>query len=184
MSDRIRVQCGACDSKLAVPGTVAGKKVRCPKCKGVIAVPAYTPQPTPAVRGSQTAAAPKKKKRTHRKRPGPKTEDLFASDGVLSQGEAVTSSSGQLPPRRKQRKKKGTKPRLAGTGNEAPTGPKRVRQSFGDRLLHGGVITGILTMIGAAAWFFIGLAGGVIFFYPPVLFIIGVVTCVKGLLDD
>jgi phage FluMu protein Com len=184
MNDRIRVQCGACDTKLAVPGTVAGKKVRCPKCKGVVAVPAPTPQPAPAVTRSQTAAVPKKKKRKVRKRPGPKRNDLFSSDEFLSQGEAVASSSGQLPPRKKHGKKKGPKPRLVGTGNEAPKGPKRVRQSFSDRLLHGGVITGILTMIGAAAWFLIGLAGGVIFFYPPILFIIGLVTCIKGLLDD
>ncbi|MDG1896849.1 MAG: hypothetical protein P8J37_18240 [Fuerstiella sp.] len=73
---------------------------------------------------------------------------------------------------------------MVGTGNEAPAGPKRIRQSFTDRLLHGGVITGLLTMAGAAAWFLVGLAGGVIFFYPPILFIIGMVTCIKGLLDD
>ena len=46
------------------------------------------------------------------------------------------------------------------------------------------MITGLLTMAGAAAWFLVGLAGGVIFFYPPILFIIGMVTCIKGLLDD
>jgi len=44
-----------------------------------------------------------------------------------------------------------------------------------------GVVGGLLMMGGAAAWFFIGLAGGYIFFYPPVLFVIGIFALLKGL---
>jgi hypothetical protein len=43
------------------------------------------------------------------------------------------------------------------------------------------VLGGLGLMAGAAIWFFVGLAGGVIFFYPPVLFIIGLVTLVRAL---
>lgn len=45
MNDRIRVHCGDCDTRLAVPGSAAGKKVRCPKCKGVVAVPGPSVRP-------------------------------------------------------------------------------------------------------------------------------------------
>lgn len=38
-------------------------------------------------------------------------------------------------------------------------------------------------MIIAAVWFFGGLAAGYIFYYPPVLFIIGVVALIKGIAD-
>jgi hypothetical protein len=38
-------------------------------------------------------------------------------------------------------------------------------------------------MVIAVIWFVVGLAGGIIFFYPPVLFIIGLVALCKGLAD-
>jgi hypothetical protein len=44
-----------------------------------------------------------------------------------------------------------------------------------------GVLGGVLLMIIALIWFFGGLAAGYIFFYPPILFIFGVVGVVKGL---
>lgn len=53
MSDKIRVSCGECGGKLAVPATAAGKKVRCPKCQATIQVPTAGGQkkkrPAPAV---------------------------------------------------------------------------------------------------------------------------------------
>ena len=45
----------------------------------------------------------------------------------------------------------------------------------------GSVITGVLMMVGAIIWFVVGWAGGVIFFYPPILFIFGLITFFKGL---
>ena len=44
------------------------------------------------------------------------------------------------------------------------------------------VISGALMMIGAVVWFVVGLFAGWIFFYPPVLFIAGLVTFVAGLM--
>ena len=47
--------------------------------------------------------------------------------------------------------------------------------------MNGKVISGILMMVGAVVWFVVGWASGYIFFYPPILFIIGVVALIKGL---
>ncbi len=44
-----------------------------------------------------------------------------------------------------------------------------------------GVLGGIAMMVIAAVWFFVGLSWGLIFFYPPVLFIIGLYGLLKGL---
>ena len=44
-----------------------------------------------------------------------------------------------------------------------------------------GMLGGILLMVIAAVWFFLGLAGGYIFFYPPILFIFGLYGFFKGL---
>ena len=52
---------------------------------------------------------------------------------------------------------------------------------FGD--IRAGAVGGVLMMLIAAIWFGAGYYAGQIFFYPPVLFIIGAVAVVKGVLD-
>lgn len=49
--------------------------------------------------------------------------------------------------------------------------------------LRAGVVGGLLMMALAAVWFFGGLAVGYIFFYPPILFIVGLVGLLKGIFD-
>ncbi len=46
-----------------------------------------------------------------------------------------------------------------------------------------GLVGGLVMMAIAAVWFFVGLAGGIIFFYPPILFIIGVIAAINGLVS-
>jgi hypothetical protein len=48
---------------------------------------------------------------------------------------------------------------------------------------NAGVIGGLLMMVVAVVWFVVGYAGGRIFFYPPILFIIGLVAAGKGLMN-
>lgn len=49
--------------------------------------------------------------------------------------------------------------------------------------MNGGkVLAGVGMMVGAVVWFVLGLMADRIFFYPPVLLIIGLVTMVKGLM--
>jgi len=43
------------------------------------------------------------------------------------------------------------------------------------------MVAGILMMVSAAVWFFVRLAAGIIFFYPPVLFVLGIISFFKGL---
>jgi predicted Zn-ribbon and HTH transcriptional regulator len=45
-----------------------------------------------------------------------------------------------------------------------------------------GVAGGLLMIAIAAIWFFGGLAAGYVFFYPPILFAIGVYALLKGLI--
>lgn len=44
-----------------------------------------------------------------------------------------------------------------------------------------GMVGGLVMMAIAAVWFFGGLAAGYIFYYPPILFIVGVYAFLKGL---
>jgi hypothetical protein len=47
--------------------------------------------------------------------------------------------------------------------------------------IHKGVLGGVLMMVAAAVWFVLGWTAGTIFFYPPILFVIGLYAVVKGL---
>jgi hypothetical protein len=44
-----------------------------------------------------------------------------------------------------------------------------------------GIFGGIAMMIGAVVWFVGGMALGIFFIYPPILFIIGLIAFIKGL---
>jgi hypothetical protein len=46
--------------------------------------------------------------------------------------------------------------------------------------LNAGVVGGLLMVLIAAVWFFVGLACGILFYYPPILFVIGLVAIAKG----
>jgi hypothetical protein len=82
---------------------------------------------------------------------------------------------------------------LAATANAAPTGdlktaaqepPKNPNDFFAieKKGIEKGVAGGLLMMVIAAVWFFLGLEADRIFFYPPILFIVGLYAFVKGLL--
>ena len=45
-----------------------------------------------------------------------------------------------------------------------------------------GVLGGLTMMAIAVIWFVVGYAAGIIFFYPPILLLIGVYACLKGIL--
>lgn len=46
-----------------------------------------------------------------------------------------------------------------------------------------GVLGGIVMIVIALVWFFAGLAADRIFFYPPILFVIGLYALIKGIAD-
>jgi hypothetical protein len=45
------------------------------------------------------------------------------------------------------------------------------------------LIGGLLMMLIAIVWFVAGLAAGFIFFYPPILLVIGFIAVIRGLLN-
>ncbi|MCP4216098.1 MAG: hypothetical protein GY765_15715 [bacterium] len=51
------------------------------------------------------------------------------------------------------------------------------------RAMQKGPLGGLAMMVIAAVWFFAGLAGDVIFYYPPILFVIGLYGFIKGLVS-
>ena len=53
--------------------------------------------------------------------------------------------------------------------------------SFEGKILSSGVLGGLAAMIGAIIWFGVGWLAGIIFIYPPILFVIGLAAMIRGL---
>jgi hypothetical protein len=70
---------------------------------------------------------------------------------------------------------------------EEPPKKTQRKSAFGgfihSRLTSGKLWSGVGMMVGAVVWFVVGLAFNRIFFYPPVLFIFGVISFFTGLID-
>lgn len=66
----------------------------------------------------------------------------------------------------------------AATAEEAQSGAFATEKKG----INAGVLGGFGMCAVALVWFFVGLSAGYIFYYPPVLFIIGVVAIVRGAL--
>ena len=63
------------------------------------------------------------------------------------------------------------------------TSEKNYNHGFGweHRGWDKGMVGGLAMMGIAAVWFFVGLACGIVFYYPPILFVIGLVGFFRGL---
>lgn len=56
--DKIPVQCSNCSKRLSVPVAQAGKRGRCPRCKGEMRIPPAPPPPPPVPRPPKAPAVP------------------------------------------------------------------------------------------------------------------------------
>lgn len=161
-----------CGRELQVKDEYAGKRVRCPGCSQPLAVPvrpvetvdedvedaalkALMEDPGPEVRPNRYAPPPLPEVPRRPRAPDPATAK--SEKAIPWAGRESQSRTDQFSPRRE------SKPRRSGVS----TNPA--------------VVIGILMMLGAVAWFVAGLASGVIFFYPPIMLVLGFISMVKGL---
>jgi hypothetical protein len=61
--------------------------------------------------------------------------------------------------------------------------PKPAASGGGFGSTDAGLWGGVAMMVIAAVWFVLGLYGGRIFFYPPILFVLGLAAMIKGMMD-
>ena len=161
----IEIVCTSCQRRLSVPGSAAGKKVKCP-CGTATAVTragAAPPAPMPAndpfgmPADNDPFAAP----------PGEFGENPYAasSEGGYGIASAPAYMSAPKPRKKAKRKKKTLAPSGAG-------------------LDMGQVLSGVGMMVGAVVWLVVGLMCGRFFIYPPILFIMGLGTMIKGFMSS
>ena len=90
----IPITCAACGTRLKAPDTVAGRKIKCPKCGGVVAVPAAPAAAAPAQKAAprvQKEAVTAKSKQPTAARaaaPRPKQEEALTRTPAKPKGKS------------------------------------------------------------------------------------------------
>jgi hypothetical protein len=170
----------SCGKFCRVKDTLAGKKVRCPECGGVLVIPLRdqdvdleqaaaellltdAPGEERAERKDRSAASPL---------PPPSRSAPPYPPPIQS---APPQPVAKAPPKAAARAK--TQPQHA----ERERGPRVVFEEGWFGSLNAGVIGGLLTMLLAIVWFVGGLWAGRIFFYPPILLVLGFIAVIKGI---
>jgi hypothetical protein len=186
-----------CGKALRVADEHAGRRVKCPACQTIGTVPEPEPQ-FEIVEEPEEQLAPAPAKPRPVAKPAPH-DDEDDDDG---RGYSVAKKNRDDEDDEKPRAKK--KPDFRhGSGrtdddDDDEDRPKKKRKkkrkppeqqdnsgrSLEGNIINGGVGAGILAMLIAVVWFILGLMNDWIFFYPPILFIIGLVAFIKGLTGE
>lgn len=190
----IKFNC-ACGKTLQVKDEFAGRRVKCPACSAVATVPAAdpgfevvndpgfevvdTPAAPPPVQSAIPRAMPVA--RTGDDRPRQSRDE---DDNDTPQSRRRDEDEDDRPRKKRRDDDDDERPRKKKKFNAA----KAEREESGGHfrmekgIVNSGVLGGTLAMIGAIVWFVLGLMADRIFFYPPILFIAGLVAFCKGLM--
>lgn len=162
----IQITC-SCGRPLRVKDEVAGKRARCPGCGKILLVP----EPQTSQNADDEAAS------FFMTEPDP---DMSPSKptGAVAHSDPADES---IRPARKPT----ISPAPPSKATVSPRSKRKPRREESERpgfaiAIHPSIIIGVLMMIGAAVWFFLGLAANRIFFYPPVLFLLGIGSIIRG----
>jgi hypothetical protein len=171
------MSCPACRKKLRLAAKALGKKAKCPACQTVIQIPATAPGSAvaPAVAPPAAPAVAKAVVPRATAPASPVFEPTTWSDSELF----------DVAPSRAATPAETTFPDL-GAGSPAkikyPKPAQRGSFRAEKKGIDNGVLGGLGMIAGAVIWFVVGWACGYIFFYPPILLLIGVFAVVKGLM--
>jgi hypothetical protein len=150
---------------MRIKDELAGRKVRCPDCRELLVVP----------------------------RPRRQDEEADAADVLLADDDFERPPPTPVsPPAREERIiERAPRPAPAPYRTPEPPAPKRDRPRrprrhsgehegwFGN--VNAGLIGGLLMLVIAVVWFVLGWMAGFIFFYPPILAVVGIGAIIKGL---
>lgn len=174
----IRIRCPECSKPLQVSGGLAGKTGKCPSCGALMKIPVPSP---PAV-----AAPGPERKPPVRKPPRRSGESQADPPGVPPRRPPIRSESAS-PPLQDPATNSGV-PQIQVTEPDWSSTLKQRSASEGGLFapekkgIQAGVLGGVTMIAISLVWFFGGLAAGIIFYYPPILFVIGLFALIQGLM--
>jgi DNA-directed RNA polymerase subunit RPC12/RpoP len=163
-----------CGRHVRVKADFAGKLIRCPQCKSPVQVPA--PDPIPEVEAAEMELS----------------DDDVVDDDAPAAGittrrrsaleDAIPTQDDEAPPppkpRRRSSRDRYDRDYVRHLGKPKPSGNS---DGWG---INAGVGGGCLMMVLAVVWFVVGWFAGWIFFYPPILFILGLIAFIRGLMGE
>ena len=161
--DKVPVVCPQCDKRLMVPAGTIGKQGRCPACKEVFTLEQLfeaEPAAVPAAGYAPAAFASN----------SPYGDDDFKGDYQLQ----------AAPPAPTPTVTQADFQQMASNYN-GNYSPRSSDDSGG--FWNGSVLGGIALIVIGAVWLFGGLAFGLLFWYAPILCIIGIYRVCKGLMN-
>lgn len=172
----ISVRC-VCEKTLKVADKLAGKSVTCPACSTIISVPDLPQIEDPGFEVVEDFPAVEKRNESK----------LAVAKPVSKQRVIIDEDDEDDAPRRKR--KRSSEYEDDDDDDRPRRRKKQVKNdggfwSFEKGIMNGSVIGGALAMLGAVVWFVLGLVGNRIFFYPPILFIIGLIGVIRGLMNS
>jgi hypothetical protein len=152
----LTVICPGCQKRLRLPASAAGKNGQCPVCKTNFKVPGAQPEPV--------VVKPQLEEPSRFR-----DEDFY--DLAPSPSPPSSSATATFPDLAKE-------PPLK---LQYPKPEKYDAFRHEKRGIERGVLGGLAMIAIAAIWFYVGWQCGRVFFYPPILFVIGVFAVIKGL---
>src|SRR5216684_3576049 len=159
----IKLQCD-CGRALRLKDHLGGKRIRCPDCNTVLAVPEAVGADVEEPQEVEPADSDDRSPSRSGIVPGP-------SDQYTPRFESAPARSEPDPSRPRKRKKR---------RHDGDSG----RDRGGGVSISPGVITGVLMIVGAIVWFIVGLWAGWVFFYPPILLVLGIIRLVTALMGS
>ncbi|HEY7426162.1 MAG TPA: hypothetical protein VH682_18170 [Gemmataceae bacterium] len=169
-----------CGRALNIKDEFAGRKIRCPECKSVLAVPAAEKETEADDLMLEVLPADEPEEvrpRRESRRAAIQTEipDVLPARS-REDDEKVSSIRRRTDEEEKSRKRR---PKLR---REQPRGPKVVFEEGWFGSTNSGVAGGVLMIVIALVWLVIGVVAlDRLFFYPLILAVIGLIAIAKGL---
>ena len=162
----ILVEC-ACGKSFRVKDELAGRKGRCPGCKEPLLVP--RPAADPEAEALELILMEDDPPKRAAPPPLP-VETSVQREAPRPMPKAASRPPTPPPPEPRPRKKR-------------PRVDREERGGYRGPWISPLFFTGLLMMFGAIAWFVLGIILiDRIFFYPPILFVLGFISMIKGLL--
>ncbi|MFO0943170.1 MAG: hypothetical protein U0930_20735 [Pirellulales bacterium] len=191
--ETIALVCSSCTKRLKAPVTSRGKKVRC-TCGTVLLVPGNTAETPRQPSSSWLDGLPQESQTNYASNSSPFSFDSgpshYPSANVPPSANSHYSPSpssgadpyGQTNTQSSYSAQSTANMYLANAASEVSQ-ERYVERGETWNVDWAKIGGGLLTMLGATVWFVVGLAANRIFYYPPVLFIIGLVAVLKGFFD-
>lgn len=177
----IQTECD-CGKTYRVKDELAGKRFRCTECGTTVRIPQPEEEPLEV---SLAEEPPRRRVRVRDEEDTPRPARRDLASRRVREEEEEDRPVRRRPSRREEdddtdpdtsiKKKKKKRRATASAGGSSGGG-------FTTTL--GPIVGGLLMMIGGAVWFFAGLAANRIFFYAPVLCVLGLVSLIKGLTGE